>query len=315
MFCYQCEQTTRSEAGDGCATAKGVCGKDSATADLQDLLVYGIKGIAQYAKRARALGKTDKAADGFILFGLFTTLTNVNFTANRFVSLVQEAAQHHDCVKALYEAAAQQQGITPEMLTGAAAWIPATTQAELLMQSKLGAMNKDAHTVGEDIVGLRAMMIYGIKGLAAYAYHAHALGYEDEEIHTRLETALDFLANDPTDAGELLNGNLEVGAINLKVMELLDAANTGRFGQQEPAKARISHVKGKAILVSGHDLQDLYTILEQTKDKGINVYTHGELLPAHAYPKLRAYPHLVGNYGGAWQNQKRILRHFLGQSS
>jgi hydroxylamine reductase len=312
MFCYQCEQTTRSASGDGCATAKGVCGKDSTTADLQDLLVYGIKGIAQYAKRARALGKTDNAADGFILFGLFTTLTNVNFTASRFVSLVQEAAQHRDRVKALYESAAQQQGITPEVLTGAAAWIPATTQAELLIQSKLGAMNKDADTVGEDIVGLRAMMIYGIKGLAAYAHHAHALGYEDEEVYARLETALDFLANDPTDAGELLNGNLEVGSINLKVMELLDAANTGRFGQQEPANARISHVKGKAILVSGHDLQDLYTILEQTKDKGINVYTHGELLPAHAYPKLRAYPHLVGNYGGAWQNQNADFAAFPG---
>jgi hydroxylamine reductase len=312
MFCYQCEQTTRSESGDGCATAKGVCGKDSTTADLQDLLVYGIKGIAQYAKRARVLGKTDKAADGFILFGLFTTLTNVNFTASRFVSLVQEAAQHRDRIKALYETAAQEQGITPDVLTGAAAWIPATTQAELLIQSKLGAMNKDADTVGDDIVGLRAMMIYGIKGLAAYAHHAHALGYEDEEIYARLETALDFLANDPTDAGELLNGNLEVGSINLKVMELLDAANTGRFGQQEPANARISHVKGKAILVSGHDLQDLYTILEQTKDKGINVYTHGELLPAHAYPKLRAYPHLVGNYGGAWQNQNADFAAFPG---
>ena len=129
MFCYQCEQTTRSESGDGCATAKGVCGKDSTTADLQDLLVYGIKGIAQYATRARALGKTDNAADSFILFGLFTTLTNVNFTANRFVSLVQEAAQHRDRVKALYESAAQEQGITPETLTGEAAWIPATTQA------------------------------------------------------------------------------------------------------------------------------------------------------------------------------------------
>ncbi|MDP3010649.1 MAG: hydroxylamine reductase [Methylococcales bacterium] len=312
MFCYQCEQTTRSEAGDGCATAKGVCGKDSTTADLQDLLVYGIKGIAQYAKRARALGKTDNAADGFILFGLFTTLTNVNFTASRFVNLVLEAAQHRDRVKALYEAAAQEQGITPDILTGAAGWIPATTQAELLIQSKLGAMNKDADTVGEDIVGLRAMMIYGIKGLAAYAHHAHALGYEDEEIYARLESALDFLANDPTDAGELLTGNLEVGAINLKVMELLDAANTGRFGQQEPANARISHVKGKAILVSGHDLQDLYTILEQTKDKGINVYTHGELLPAHAYPKLRAYPHLVGNYGCAWQNQNADFAAFPG---
>jgi hydroxylamine reductase len=312
MFCYQCEQTTRSETGDGCVTAKGVCGKDSTTADLQDLLVYGIKGIAQYAKRARALGKTDKEADSFILFGLFTTLTNVNFTASRFVSLIQEAGQVRNRVKALYESAAQEQGITAEVLSGAAAWIPATTQSELLVQAKWGAIDKDAAIVGDDIIGLRAMMIYGIKGLAAYAHHAHALGYEDEEVYARLETALDFLATDPTDTEALLNGNLEIGSINLKVMELLDAANTGRFGQQEPGKARISHVKGHAILVSGHDLQDLYTLLEQTKDKGINIYTHGELLPAHAYPKLRAYPHLVGNYGGAWQNQNADFAAFPG---
>jgi hydroxylamine reductase len=312
MFCYQCEQTTRAETGDGCASAKGVCGKDSTTSDLQDLLVYAIKGIAQYAKRARELGKTDREADGFILFGLFTTLTNVNFTASRFVSLIQEAAQHRDRVKALYEAAAQAQGVTPEVLTGAAAWTPAAMQAELLLQAKWGAINKDADLVGADIVGLRAMMIYGIKGLAAYAHHAHALGYEDEEVYARLESALDLLASDPTDANVLLNGSLEVGAINLKVMELLDAANTGRFGQQEPGTARISHVKGHAILVSGHDLQDLYDVLEQTKDKGINVYTHGELLPAHGYPKLRAYPHLIGNYGGAWQNQNADFAAFPG---
>ena len=131
MFCFQCEQTTRSETGDGCATAKGVCGKDSTTSDLQDLLVYTIKGIAQYAKRARDLGATDKEADGFILFGLFTTLTNVNFAASRFVSLIQEAVTVRDRVKALYESAATAQGLTPEVLTGAAAWIPATTPADV----------------------------------------------------------------------------------------------------------------------------------------------------------------------------------------
>jgi hydroxylamine reductase len=312
MFCYQCEQTTRSETGDGCATAKGVCGKDSTTADLQDLLVFAIKGIAQYAKRARALGKTDKEADGFILYGLFTTLTNVNFNAGRFVTLIQEAVQHRERVKALYESAAQAQGLTPEVLSTAATFTPATSQAELLLQAKWDAIDKDAGTVGDDIVGLRAMMLYGIKGLAAYAHHAHALGYEDEEIYARLESALDLLASDPTDAGVLLNGNLEVGAINLKVMELLDAANTGRFGQQTPGSARISHVKGKAILISGHDLEDLSLLLEQTKDKGINIYTHGEMLPAHAYPKLREYPHLIGNYGGAWQNQHSDFANFPG---
>lgn len=312
MFCYQCEQTTRSETSDGCITAKGVCGKDSTTADLQDLLVYAIKGIAQYAKRARALGKTDKEADGFMLYGLFTTLTNVNFTASRFVSLVQEAAQIRDRVKALYESAAREQGLTPEVLTGSAAWIPAATQPELLIQAKWGAIDKDANLVGADIIGLRAMIIYGLKGTAAYAHHAHALGYENEEVYERMENVLDFLATEPTDANTLLNQCLEVGSINLKVMELLDAANTGRFGQQEPGQARITHLKGKAILVSGHDLQDLYLLLEQTKDKGINIYTHGEMLPAHAYPKLRAYPHLIGNYGGAWQNQQSEFANFPG---
>jgi len=312
MFCYQCEQTTRSATGDGCVTAKGVCGKDSTTADLQDLLVYAIKGIAQYAKRARALGKTDKAADGFMLFGLFTTLTNVNFTASRFVSLLQEAAQIRDRVKALYETAAAEQGIVPETLHGAAGWVPATTQADLALQARWGAIDKDADIVGADIVGLRAMVIYGIKGLAAYAHHAHVLGYEDESVYTGLENALDFLATDPTDAEALLGWSLEVGAINLKVMEMLDAANTGNFGEQQPGQVRISHVKGKAILVSGHDLKDLVDLLEQTKDKGINVYTHGELLPAHAYPKLKAYPHLVGNYGGAWQNQTADFANFPG---
>ncbi len=312
MFCYQCEQTTRSATGDGCVTAKGVCGKDSTTANLQDLLVYAIKGIAQYAKRARALGKTDNAADGFMLFGLFTTLTNVNFTASRFVSLLQEAVQIRDRVKALYETAAAEQGITPETLHGAAAWVPATTQADLALQARWGAIDKDADIVGADIVGLRAMVIYGIKGLAAYAHHAHVLGYEDESVYTGLENALDFLATDPTDAEALLGWSLEVGAINLKVMEMLDAANTGNFGEQQPGQVRISHVKGKAILVSGHDLKDLVDLLEQTKDKGINVYTHGELLPAHAYPKLKAYPHLVGNYGGAWQNQTADFANFPG---
>ena len=312
MFCYQCEQTTRSATGDGCATAKGVCGKDTTTSDLQDLLVYGIKGIAQYAKRARALGKTDKDADAFMLYGLFTTLTNVNFTASRFVGLIQEAVQHRDRVKALYESAAQAQGITPDTLTGAAVFVPASNQTELLVQATLGAIKNDEQSLGADIIGLRAMMIYGLKGLAAYAYHAHVLGYDSEEVYEGLETMLDFLADNPTDAGMLLANNLEVGAINLKVMALLDAANTGRFGNQEPAAAKISHVKGKAILVSGHDLQDLYLILEQTQGKGINVYTHGELLPAHAYPKLRAYPHLIGNYGGAWQNQHADFAAFPG---
>jgi len=313
MFCYQCEQTTRSENGDGCGSAAvGICGKDATTSDLQDLLVYAIKGIAQYAKRARELGKTDNQADSFILYGLFTTLTNVNFSAPKFVTLIQQAADHRDRVKSIYEQAAIAQGITVDELNGAASWKPATTQAALEIQAQSAAIDKDLETVGEDIIGLRAMMLYGLKGVAAYAYHAYVLGGEDEEIYAGIEKTLDFLANEPTDASALLAGNLEVGSINLKVMEVLDGANTGNFGAQEPAQARITAIKGKAILVSGHDLKDLYELLEQTKDTGINIYTHGEMLPAHAYPKLREYSHLAGNYGSAWQNQHAEFAAFPG---
>ena len=313
MFCYQCEQTTRSENGDGCGSAAvGICGKDATTSDLQDLLVYAIKGIAQYAKRARELGKTDNQADAFILYGLFTTLTNVNFSAPKFVTLIQQAVEHRERVKSLYQQAAKEQGVTPEELHGSAVWKPAETQAALQIQAQSAAIDKDLESVGEDIIGLRAMMLYGLKGVAAYAYHAYVLGGEDEEIYAGIEKTLDFLANEPTDAAALLAGNLEVGSINLKVMEVLDGANTGNFGAQEPGQARITPIKGKAILVSGHDLKDLYELLEQTKDSGINIYTHGEMLPAHAYPKLRAYSHLAGNYGSAWQNQHAEFAAFPG---
>ena len=304
MFCYQCEQTAHSKKnGIGCRTAQGVCGKDATTADLQDLMTYSVKGIAQYAKLARELGHTDNGADVFILYGLFTTLTNVNFNADRFVELIAEAKQIRDRLRAAYEHAAVEQNVPIETPEGPAVWEPATVKAGLLLQVEHAAIDKDLDIVGEDIVGLRAMMLYGLKGVAAYCYHAHVLGYQNEEVFERIEKALDLLANEPTDAELLLGGCLEVGAINLKVMELLDAANTGQFGAQEAGAARTTAVKGKAILVSGHDMQDLYDLLEQTKDTGINIYTHGEMLPAHAYPKLKAYPHLIGNYGTAWQNQ------------
>ena len=313
MFCYQCEQTTRSEEGDGCGSANvGVCGKNATTSDLQDLLVYAIEGIAQYATRARDLGKADNESGSFILYGLFTTLTNVNFSAPRFVTLIQQAIEHRERVKSIYEAAAKEQGITPDELQGSAIWKPAETETALQIQAQSAAIDKDLDSVGEDIVGLRAMMIYGLKGVAAYAYHAYVLGGEDDSIYAGIEKSLDFLASAPTDASALLAGNLEVGNINLKVMEVLDDANTSNFGAQEPGEARITPIKGKAILVSGHDMKDLHELLEQTKDMGINIYTHGEMLPAHAYPKLKAYPHLVGNYGSAWQNQHAEFAAFPG---
>jgi len=312
MFCYQCEQTTRSSTGNGCHEVKGVCGKDENTADLQDLMIYGLQGIAQYAKRLRQFGENPSEADDFMLYALFTTLTNVNFNASRFVQLIKETAGWRDRLKAQYETLAEQQGVAAEALTGPSQWRPASTLAGLMIQAQEAAINLEVQQVGEDIIGLRAMLLYGIKGAAAYAYHALMLGYRDDEIGAGFEEALDFLATHPSDADQLLDWSMRIGQLNYKVMAMLDAANTGSFGAQQINTVNLAPVKGKAILVSGHDLHDLAQLLEQTQGLGINIYTHGEMLPAHAYPKLNAYPHLVGNYGTAWQNQHQDFTQFPG---
>jgi hydroxylamine reductase len=312
MFCYQCEQTDRSNAVSGCATAKGMCGKDATTSDLQDLLIHGVKGIAQYAKRARALNVPDNAAGDFILYAMFTTLTNVNFNATRFVTMIQQAAQIRDRVKESYIRAALVNGKTPEQLIGPATWQPAADMDGMLKQAASVGINAGLEQVGPDIIGLRSLVLYGLKGVCAYAHHAYVLGKESDEVYAGVEDALDFLSNEPTDAEALLNQAMALGTLNLSVMALLDEANTGTFGAQQPTQVRVTPIQGKAILVSGHDLGDLAALLEQTKGTGINIYTHGEMLPAHAYPKLKAYPHLAGNYGGAWQDQQREFAEFPG---
>ncbi|MGT0196343.1 hydroxylamine reductase [Burkholderia pyrrocinia] len=312
MFCYQCEQTDRTGARPGCASAKGNCGKDATTADLQDLLVHAVKGIAQYGAVARALGAPDRDADRFVLYAMFTTLTNVNFHAARFVALLRDAAQTRDRVKAACEAKARAMGAVIPVLHGPAMWQPAGDLAGLLEQAAAVGIDAGLDKVGADIVGLRALVLYGLKGVCAYAHHARVLGYERDDIYEGVEAALAFLARDPDDVDALLAQALELGRLNLTVMELLDSANTGRFGAQQPTAVRVSPVAGKAILVSGHDLGDLHALLEQTAGTGIHVYTHGEMLPAHAYPALNAFPHLVGNYGGAWQDQQSDFAHFPG---
>ena len=312
MFCYQCEQTMRDNAFAGCAKDRGTCGKDTTTSDLQDILIYQIKGIAQYARRARTLGVIDKNADDFIQFGFFTTLTNVNFTATRFVSMVQQATKIRDDIKEKYVAAITERSQSAEELDGPAVFQPAENMDDLLKQADIAVVNAGHEDVGEDVNGLRMLILYGMKGVCAYSHHARVLGYREEEIDAEVERLLDYLANDPTDIEDLLAQALSVGHLNLKVMDMLDRANNGTFGDQEITSVRTTPVAGKAILVSGHDLHDLSQILEQTKDKGINVYTHGEMLPAHAYPRLKKYPHLVGNYGGAWQDQQREFAEFPG---
>lgn len=312
MFCYQCEQTDRTGDTAGCHEAKGVCGKDETTADLQDLLVHMVKGIGQYATRARALGVTDQDANDFILYAMFTTLTNVNFNAANFVGLVEEAAGHRERLRSAYEAAAKAQGVEVEVPVGPAQLVLAEGMDGLLAQARRHGVNEGLELVGADIVGLRNLNLYGLKGVCAYAHHAMVLGSRDEEINAAIEQSLDFLAGQPRELDELLARALDLGSTNLAVMAMLDAANTGAFGTPQPTAVSVTPTAGKAVLVSGHDLKDLGEILEATAGTGINVYTHGELLPAHGYPTLAAHSHLVGNYGSAWQNQQEEFAQFPG---
>jgi hydroxylamine reductase len=308
MFCFQCEQTAK---GTGCTIA-GVCGKDEQTAVLQDLLLYAAKGISMYAHRAGQLGKQDRAIGRFVIDALFTTVTNVNFDPERLRKLLIQAYEVKEKAAALYQEACRNKGVTPEKLDGPALWKPAADLNGLLEQGRIASINLRAEALGPDVSGLQELIMYGLKGMAAYTDHAHVLGEEDDSIYAFVFEALDFLAGTETDLNKYLGMALKVGEINIKAMELLDKGNTGRFGHPVPTEVRVTPVKGKAILVSGHDLEDLDALLKQTEGKGINIYTHGEMLPAHGYPELKKYPHLVGNYGGAWQDQRKEFDEFPG---
>jgi len=309
MFCYQCEQTVK---GTGC-TLQGVCGKDAQTAALQDLLVDAVKDISRYAHRAYQLGARDRDVDVFTVKALFSTLTNVNFDPQRFKGYMNEAAQMKDRAQKLYEKAAIKAGQTLERLECPVRWWEGRDDLDTLTRKgrEVGIETRTAK-LGATIAGLQELITYGLKGAAAYADHAQILGKEDAQHYAAFHEMLDYLTRKPTDAGELLGRALKTGEINLKAMELLDAANTQTYGHPEPTQVRVTPVKGKCIVVSGHDLKDLEELLRQTQGKGINVYTHGEMLPCNAYPGLKKYKHLVGNYGGAWQNQRTEFEEFPG---
>ena len=307
MFCYQCEQTQHIDALAGCHSQKGTCGKDGLTSDLQDILIHVVKGLAQVSHKARALGVTDAAVDDFIHHALFTTLTNVNFNPVRIEQLVRQAVTLRDALAG--KAAAGAPLATPP---GPACYEPPATQALMLAEAAAFGVRAGVETVGEDVIGLRVLVLYGMKGVAAYYHHATVLGFRDPAIDAEIARILSDLAGDPAEIPGLLALALDAGTLNLKVMELLDAANTGTYGTPEPTVVRMTPRAGKAVLVSGHDLGDLARILEQTAGTGILVYTHGELLPANAYPALKAHPHLAGNYGGAWQDQQTDFASFPG---
>ncbi|MFY9486786.1 MAG: hydroxylamine reductase [Bacillota bacterium] len=310
MFCYQCEQRAREKA----CTSFGVCGKDPETAALQDLLIHACKGISWYAHRAYNLGKRDRDIDVFVVESLFTTVTNVNFDSNRLRGLIEKSTEIRKKARALYESSAAASGKATEQAPDVVEWSPAASIAELVAQRDQINERKVARLkeIGDDIVALEDLILFGLKGMAAYIDHAQILGVEDENVYAFVHEILSFLSEENHDIEELFQTALRVGEVNIRVMELLDQANTSAYGHPQPTKVRVTPVKGNAILVSGHDLKDLKMLLEQTEGTGINIYTHGEMLPAHGYPELKKHSHLVGNYGGAWQDQQREFSEFPG---
>lgn len=295
MFCYQCEQTAGSK---GC-TKVGVCSKDPNVAKMQDVLIYQLKGIGFYGTKNLEKGnKIPQEIGEFFTECVFATLTNVNFDAERFVKYIKKA---NEVKKQLKESAGEVSN-APE---GAEFMAPETKEEILNITPRpnLGVM--DDENLDMDIRSLREFLIYGMKGMGAYHHHSYVLGKYSEEVVNFMFKAMGATLDKSLTVEDYFNLNMELGKTNLTCMELLDAANTGTFGHPEPTEVLITKKKGPFIIVSGHDLRDLGDLLEQTKDKGINIYTHSEMLPCNAYPELKKYKHLTGNFGGAWQDQQK----------
>ncbi|MBW1751573.1 MAG: hydroxylamine reductase [Deltaproteobacteria bacterium] len=303
MFCFQCEQTSK---GEGC-TKIGVCGKQPEVAALQDLLIYTVKGLSLYAVEGRKVGVNDEAVNTFTCEAIFSTLTNVDFDPERLVQLITECVGLRDSLKEKVGAA----GGNTSFPDGPANFIPSGTQADLVAQGEKVGVKSDPD-MNPDILSLRELLIYGLKGVAAYADHARILGQEDDKVYAFIHEAMAATLNSDLGADEYVGLVLKCGEINLRAMELLDAANTGTYGHPTPTSVPLGAKKGKAILVSGHDLKDLEEILKQSEGKDIYVYTHGEMLPCHGYPELKKHPHFYGHYGTAWQNQAKEFAAFPG---
>lgn len=307
MFCYQCEQSQRGN----CHSSIGVCGKDETTAAYQDLLLFATRGLSVYTHLLRKIGIKNSTYDRFVLESLFTTVTNVNFDAESIKIMIRKAYDLKEEAKKKYEEECLKKSLNKELTNGSTKFVYPEDETKLfIIWDDINIENR-MEIKGKVITGLEELVLYGIKGLAAYADHALILGYEDDEVYARIHETFAFLDKTHT-AEELLGKSLEVGELNYKVMEILDKAHVNSFGHPEPTKVNISPVKGKSILISGHDLKDLEELLIQTEGKGINIYTHGEMLPAHGYPKLKKYKHLAGNYGGAWQDQHKEFDAFPG---
>ena len=305
MFCYQCEQTAN---GKGC-TRLGVCGKTPEIANLQDLLIYQVKGISCYGKVLSELGHPiEKAVIAFIESVLFTTLTNVNFDAEVHVQLLQESQKIKDSLREKVSASEGSSNLHDSDYcschTAQAQYRLPSTKSEMLHDAPIAGIMYDK-SLDPDIRSLRQTILYGLKGISAYGHQARELGYCSDQVDSFYITALESLTDDRLTVEELIRMTMRTGEAAIEVMKVLDEANTSVYGNPSPHTVNVHIRKGPFIIVSGHDLKDLEMLLQQTEGTGINIYTHGEMLPSHGYEGLKKYPHLVGNFGGAWQDQQK----------
>ena len=300
MFCYQCQEASK---GTGC-TVRGVCGKTDDLANMQDLLMYVLKGISIYSTRARELGVENAEVNKFVVDGLFMTITNANFDKARFIERITKALELREVIKAqLLNAGGVIEGDLPECAT----WTGTTEEFESKSMN-VGILK----TENEDVRSLRELVVYGIKGMAAYAEHAFNLGYEKNELYAFMQKGLAQTTNDSLSADELVALVLECGKYGVDAMALLDQANTTTYGNPEITSVNIGVRNNPGILISGHDLKDMEELLKQTEGTGVDVYTHSEMLPANYYPAFKKYTHFVGNYGNAWWKQDSEFESFNG---
>jgi hydroxylamine reductase len=302
MLCIQCEETLNQT---GCVKS-GVCGKTSEVSDLQDLLIFNLKGIAMLIDKMEVNDIDYEKDYFFILQGLFTTVTNVNFDEQRMFDLINKSIDiKNKYIKILKQSAQNKYEVVNEFYL----WVPENRSLktyldktkEIVLPNKLS-----------DTDSLNELLLYGLKGMAAYAYHAYILNYSNHEVKKFIIKTLSYMTNEDKDFDVLLNLVTECGKIGVNVMETLDKANTEHYGEPEPTKVLNGTKQGKSILISGHDLFELEKLLAQTENKNINVYTHGEMLPAHAYPFFKKFSHFIGNYGGAWWEQEKEFAEFKG---
>lgn len=301
MFCFQCQEAAK---GTGC-TVRGVCGKTEDTANLQDLLIYTLKGISIYGVKAREAGIKDRQVDRFIAESLFSTITNANFDKESFIKRIREGIELRESLK---EKLINETGQVKDGLHDAAMWKAESDEELYRKAAQVGVLS----TSNEDIRSLRELIIYGVKGMAAYVEHASVLGYEDDNLYAFMQKALAATTDDKLTVEDLTSLAMECGKYGVDAMALLDKANTSTYGNPEITRVNIGVRDNPGILVSGHDLKDMEELLVQTEGTGIDVYTHGEMLPANYYPAFKKYKHFVGNYGNAWWKQDKEFEAFNG---